>query len=93
MESIVIRKLCYNKKKNKKEKKKKEEAHIHRRKREHHSLQWVSQIQFILNHSFACLIISYVFYFLRSVGSGGPETDPNLRQTQILDPNPTQASI
>ena len=53
MESIVIRKLCYNKKE---KKKKKEEAHIHRRKREHHSLQWVSQIQFILNHSFACLI-------------------------------------
>ena len=61
MESIVIRKLCYNKKE---KKKKKEEAHIHRRKREHHSLQWVSQIQFILSHSFACLIISYVFYFL-----------------------------
>ena len=44
------------KKKKEKRKEEEEEAQIHRRKREHHSLQWVSQIQFILNHSFACFI-------------------------------------
>ena len=41
------------------------------------------------------LVVFYLllFFFKDRLGRVGPETDPNPRQTRILDPNPTQASI